>query len=404
MIEPRPTPEDLNRLGIDPGAVHGQGLVAALTALVQGLRAAGVRVGTGGLADGLRAAALVGPGSGERLRAALAANLAGSVEELEIFHALFNRFFLGESPPMDELSGQPPTDHSAQPAQSLWSMVEESPGRVDEPARNPYSPAERLGSRNLEELTPTEAGLAARLLTERLENLLNRRTARLKPDNRATRIDFRRTWRASLALGGEILELARRGPRIRKRRLVLLLDVSGSMDAHTYFMLLLGHLWVRHFPDRAEVFGFSTRLRRLTPALKDRTLTAALGEVGQRMPEFSGGTRIGAALQKLLSGEARGLVNGSALVVIFSDGWDRGQIPLLRRQMRRLKERAWRVMWLNPLLGSPGYEPLCAGMRTALDHLDSFLPAHSLDSLLAAGRTIARTLETDCRASLKVTR
>jgi uncharacterized protein with von Willebrand factor type A (vWA) domain len=158
------------------------------------------------------------------------------------------------------------------------------------------------------------------------------------------------------------------------------------MTAHTRFMLLFARLWLKARPRLVEVFAFSTRLRRLTPLLRDRTWEQSLAEIGRLMPEWSGGTRIGRALNQLLSGRGRGVVGPASLVTLVSDGWDRGDTGLLHRQMARLARKAWRVVWLNPLLGSPGYEPLCAGMKAALEHLDLFLPAHSTESLVAASR------------------
>ena len=365
----------------------GRGLARAVTGLAGELRARGVGIGSRGVMDSLRSAALVGPGSAPDLRRALAANLTHSPEEKEIFDHLFDLHILGRQ------SGTEPETlvlPGAWPEQISLSPVRRA-GEEDDQGRklSPYSPVEVLGKKDLREIGPGRFGPYEDLLIRRMEALLTHSSRRRRPGQRKRRVDFRRTFRRSLDSGGEILELARSGPKPKQRRLILLLDVSGSMTAHTRFMLLFARIWLKARPRLVEVFAFSTRLRRLTPLRTDRTWERSLAEIGRLMPEWSGGTRIGQALAQLLSGRGRGVVGPSSLVTLVSDGWDRGDTELLRRQMARLARKAWRVVWLNPLLGSPGYEPLCAGMKTALEHLDLFLPAHSADSLVAAGRKLA---------------
>jgi len=367
----------------------GQGLVAATAALSRALQESGIKVGLRGLLDALRAAALVGPESGPDLRRALAANLVASPQEEQIFNRLFDRLFLG----LEEEPQEPETGPGPQLKPQPLSLVKPA-GQDDDlsAALTPYSPEEVLAHKDLRQMSQAEIDQVFQLLAQRLAQLLVRPSRRFRPRGRRARIDFRRTWRQSLPLGGEILRLAHARRRIKLRRLIFLLDVSGSMENHTRSLLLFARAWLKARPGKVEVLAFSTRLKRLTPLLADLPWPSALDKIGRLMPEWSGGTRIGQALKELLAGFGRGLVGPSSLVVVASDGWDRGQIDLLKRQMARLKRRARRVIWLNPLMGAPDYEPLCAGMRAALPHLDRLLPAHSLDSLVKASDVLQEAL------------
>ncbi len=381
-----PPPGELESLLGDAAPPSGQGLAGSVAALAHGLRARGVGIGQKSVLDCLRAAALVGPQNPLDLKLALAANLTSSQEEEQIFEALFEALFRGRSLTAgEEDSGQ---GSSPTPAPASLSLVSGGGPESDRRAISPYSPLEVLAARSLKDLKEDEFGAVEELLSLRLEDLLRRKSRRRRP-GRGAGMDFRRTMRRSVSLGGEILELTKTRPRIKERELIILLDVSGSMEAHTRFMLLLSRLWLKARPGRVQVLAFSTRLRSLTRLLADRPWETALEELGRLMPEWAGGTRIGEALSRLLSGHGRAHVGPSSVVVLISDGWDRGDIMLLERQMRRLKRKARRVVWLNPLLGSPGYEPVCAGMSAALGNLDLFLPVRTTADLVSAGRTIA---------------
>ena len=388
-----PPPRELEALLGSQAPPSGRGLAGSVTALAHVLRARGIALGQKSVMDGLRAAALVGVERMEDLRLALAANLTASQEEEQIFNSLFESLFLGRSPVLsreEERTGTAPgREPEAAPLRMSGPAVEEKRKR----AVSPYSPMEVLARKSLKDLGQDDFSRAEEYLSRHLEKILQRKSRRRKP-GAGPGIDFRRTWRQSLALGGEILELAETRRRIKERELVILLDVSGSMNAHTRFMLLLSRIWLKARPGKVQVLAFSTRLRRLTRILAERAWESALAEIGRLMPEWSGGTRIGSALAGLMSGHGRVHVGPMSVVVLISDGWDRGDIDLLERQMQRLKRKARRVVWLNPLLGSPGYEPICAGMSVALNNLDHFLPVRTLADMTAAGGTIAAELET----------
>jgi uncharacterized protein with von Willebrand factor type A (vWA) domain len=186
--------------------------------------------------------------------------------------------------------------------------------------------------------------------------------------------------RRSLQFGGDAVDLIWQRRKVRKARLVLLCDVSGSMDIYSRFLIqfvyalqgVLGHV---------ESFLFSTSLTRVTDALDHRDIRQALTEAARRVPDWSGGTKIGACLRTFNETHASRLVDPRTVVVICSDGWDTGDVEVLASAMRALRARAGRVIWLNPLLGSPGYEPVTQGMSAAMPFVDVFASAHNLRSL-----------------------
>jgi uncharacterized protein with von Willebrand factor type A (vWA) domain len=200
-------------------------------------------------------------------------------------------------------------------------------------------------------------------------------------------VDLRRTIRRSLRRGGEIVELAYRRRKIQKTRVVLLADVSGSMDLYSRFLIQFVYA-LQHALGQVETLVFSTSLTRITDAMSEDDLRRALDEVARTVPDWSGGTKIGASLRAFLE-RFPGLVTPRTVVIVISDGWDTGDIAILEQAMAELHRRAGRVIWLNPLLGSPGYEPICQGMRAALPFVDVFASAHNLESLRRLERHLA---------------
>jgi uncharacterized protein with von Willebrand factor type A (vWA) domain len=197
-------------------------------------------------------------------------------------------------------------------------------------------------------------------------------------------VDLRRTMRRAPAAGGELVDLRFRRRKVRKTRVVALCDVSGSMDL--YSRLLLQFLYaLQGSTARVESFVFSTSLRRVTDALSAGGYGDALARLSAEAHDWSGGTRIGECLASF-NAEWGTLVDRRTVVVILSDGWDTGDPALLGDALEWLHRRSRRLVWLNPLLGSPGYEPLTVGMQAALPHLSVFAPAHNLASLRALGR------------------
>ena len=246
------------------------------------------------------------------------------------------------------------------------------------------SPAERLADRDFATLSADELALLDAVMRRlRLATPL-RRSRRTRRAPHGVHVDLRRTLSAARRTGGHPIVLARRTRPMRPRRLVVLCDISGSMEAYARAMLQL--LYCAAGGERAEVFTFATRLTRLTRALARSTPAQALERAGRLAPDWSGGTRIGLAVAQLLDRHGGGLVRG-AVVLVVSDGWDTGDPAELGRQMARLHRLAHRVVWANPRTQHADYRPLVGGMAAAWPHCDAVVSAHSLqalDDLLAA--------------------
>jgi uncharacterized protein with von Willebrand factor type A (vWA) domain len=247
------------------------------------------------------------------------------------------------------------------------------------------SPDERLRHQDFAQLTAEEL-TRLRGLIERLSLAPPpRRSRRQTRDPRGVRLDVRATLRGARRTGGEPLVAVRRRRRQKPRRVVVVCDISGSMEpyARAYLQLLLS--WVRG--ARAEAFVFATRLTRLTGALRGTSPDAALERAGRAAPDWSGGTRIGEAVKAFNDRYGRrGLARG-AVILLISDGWETGDPEILGREMERLHRLAYRIVWVNPRKAAPGYEPLTGGMAAALPFVDAFVSGHSwaaLDEVLAA--------------------
>jgi hypothetical protein len=234
---------------------------------------------------------------------------------------------------------------------------------------------------------------------EALSRLLKRLTRQLftKPSRRwehssrrAQLADLRRTIRQSLSKGGELLELRYKARKLGKTRLIFVFDVSGSMMMYSHFLLQLAYAMVRQKGlGTTEVFGFSTELYRLTSHLQRGGVKEAIRTARLAMPGRSGGTKIGMCLHDFI--ERYGyLLDSKTVIIINSDGWDTGDLDILRTAMRTLHERSNRLIWLNPLAGSPGYEPIASGMQTALPYIDVFAPSHNFESLQALEQRLMR--------------
>jgi hypothetical protein len=255
-----------------------------------------------------------------------------------------------------------------------------------------YSDRELLRRKDFAELTPEEIRAVERLMAELALELGERRTRRLvlSGSGVARSIDLRRTIRRNLRYGGEVLEWSERWPKWKPRPLVILADVSGSMERYSRLLLHFMFGLVAALAQPVEAFTFGTRLTRVSRQLRQREVDRALAAVARRVPDWSGGTRIGEALKSFNFYWARRVLGRGAVVLLISDGWDRGDVHLLAAEMARLSRSCYRLIWLNPLLGSPDYEPLTRGMQAALPHVDDFLPVHNLASLEQLATQLAR--------------
>jgi uncharacterized protein with von Willebrand factor type A (vWA) domain len=351
-------------------------------ALARGLRARGVPVGTGRVISMARGVAAVAP---EDFYWAARATLISRREDIPAFDRAFEEAFEVARPGPEP---QEMADRRARfVAPSELSLSTGPPGEAEDVTL--ASPAEALRRKSFADCTPSELALLAR----RMARLRLRAPARRTRRRRAARggePDLRRTLRRAMRTGGEPIERAWRRRRVQPRRLLLVLDVSGSMSAYSRALAMFAHAALRTGPDW-EAFAFGTRLTRMTRALganadPDAAFAAAAAEV----IDWDGGTRIGESLKRLIDEHGRtGVVRG-ATCVILSDGLEVGDPELLGAQMERLARLAHRVVWLNPLKGSAAYEPLAHGMAAALPHIDVFRAGHNLQSLEEVAEVIQR--------------
>ena len=243
-----------------------------------------------------------------------------------------------------------------------------------------YSNRELLRHKNFAELNAEEAEAIKQMIAQMLWKVSERRTRRKQP-GKGHLMDLRRTLRGSLRSEGEILQWSYREPKWKPRPLVVIADISGSMERYTRLLLHFIYGMKAALSQPVEAFVFSTRLTRITRPLQTRDLDRALHNVGQLVHDWAGGTRIGESLKTFNFEWGRRVLGRGAVVLIISDGWDRGDVELLKREMARLRRNCHRLIWLNPLLGAPGYEPLTRGIQAALPYAHDFLPVHNLASL-----------------------
>jgi uncharacterized protein with von Willebrand factor type A (vWA) domain len=361
----------------------GPRLAAAFAAVVRGL---GVDVPVGSTILLGRALAEVGLDDRAAVYWAGRATLVRRPEDIAAYDRAFEAFWSGAVGSM--AAGPEPT---AVPLalDDATGDPEDDDGVTAPAAVVRYSRAEVLRQRDFAAYSPEEHDEARRLLADVRVAGAHRRSRRMqRVRSRRGRPDVGRTVRAGMRRGGEITGLERRAPGARPRRVVLLLDVSGSMEPYARALARFLHVAVAG-RRRVEAFAVGTRLHRITRELSTRDPDAALAAAAARVTDWSGGTRLGEGLRRFndewgMRGAARG-----AVVVIMSDGWDRGDPALLEEQMVRLRRVAHRVIWVNPLKASEGYAPLARGMAAALPYVDDFVEGHSLASVEALVGLIA---------------
>lgn len=379
----RNAPADGAAAGIPPAVPP---LLVNLTLFGRLLRGLGLPVSTARMLDLAAALPLLEVFRREEFHAAAAALLTHRREDRELFDAAFALFW--ETPPhrwsRAKLPGTPLRRQRRPPPATFRvgrPSVTEGDDRPPRPvAQRTWSDREVLERRDFSDLDEDELREVQRLIREAGWEAARRRVVRFRPGGRRF-LDLRRTLRQGLRSGGEWVRLERRRRREKPRPVIALADVSGSMEKTARVLLHFLYGLAQGSPGRVEAFCFATRLTRLTPKLSDRRVDRALARASEAVRDWSGGTRIGDALRRYNHDWARRLPTSSAVVVLVSDGWDRGDPALLATEMERLRGLAWRVVWLNPLLADEGYEPLTRGMQAALPFVDDFLSVHDLASV-----------------------
>ena len=260
---------------------------------------------------------------------------------------------------------------------------------TDEQDAAGYSPYEVLTERDFSSFREQDLDEVARLIHEIGKTLAVRFSRRTMRSRRRGPLDLRRIMRGSLRRGGEILDLAHRQRKRQRLKLVLLCDVSKSMDLYSRFLIQFIYAFQSVY-RRIETFVFSTSLHRVTETLQTEELEEALDRLTATVPDWSGGTKIGESLQTFVQDHGLSLVDHGTVVLVISDGWDTGDIDALDESMHFLKQHARSVLWLNPLMGNPGYEPTTRGMQAALPHIDLLVSAHNIASLRTLVRQLSR--------------
>ncbi len=367
----------------------GDQLLLKLATFGRILREAGVDVAPHRLEDALAALASVDLTSREECYWALRCTLTSRHEHGEVFDAAFAAFWERRAQDIALLERAPATEPGLEPAAP--DAVEPRPSQLaddagddddagEEAQGTAWSAVERLRTLNFAEYTEEELH-RSRLLVERVARALPmRRSRRLRSAHDGDRIDKRRTLRSAMRTEGyPIMRLYRRR-RLVPRKVLFLIDISGSMEPYARAMLMFLQVAVRP-GAKVEAFTFGTRLTRVTRELASHEPDQALRAATRVVPDWAGGTRIGEAVKALNDDWGRRGATRGAVVVVVSDGWERGDVDLLSVEMARLRRAAHTVIWVNPLAGQPGYEPLAKGMAAALPHVDRFLPGHNVRSL-----------------------
>lgn len=405
----------LTRRGPQPEDVRAVRIQANLLTLGRELRDNGVNLGSGQILSLVDATSYIDCGRRDDFYHAARATLVTSPEHIPVFDATFARFWRRLTNPIPPV--ETPIDHEGAPDAAPPSSSSNSDEQADKKKSNAgkegaqrdrailavedsdkedsdggdelesppedvlvFSAREVLRKKDFAQFSPDEIAEARRIIEGMTWRLGTRKTRRREKSVFGEFIDYRRTLRNSLKHGGVPIDLKRRRRKERMRPLVLICDISGSMDRYSRLLLQFVHA-MEHGLDTVEVFVFGTRLTRITRELRKRNVDDAIEQVVKSVDDWSGGTRIGESIKEFNYKWSRRVLRSGATVVMISDGWDRGDPKLLGSEMSRLQRSCRRLIWLNPLLGAPGYQPLTQGIRAALPYVDAFLPVHNLKSL-----------------------
>ncbi len=383
------------------------GAYRRLAGFARTLRDNGFRIGLAETRDALHVLASPAALRAASFKPALRALFCATHSDWERFDEIFNAFWQGRDMRSRQvLSGTPSASHAPARRLAEASVPAEALGRPDRPQQRSAGDGEssagsrsrREGASHTENMTRTDLrhivdpdeiaathALAARLARTMRARLVRREQVR----RRGRRLDLRRTIHRNVSHGGTLLDLAWRRRKIKPLRLVVLLDASGSMSLYTGFFVRFLHGVVDAFRE-AEAFVFHSRLAHVSPSLRDRDVTRAVEKLALMAQGIGGGTRIGESLATFNRWHARRVINSRTALMIVSDGYDTGEPLQLAEEMRRLRRRCRKIIWLNPLIGWRDYTPQARGMQAALPYVDLFAPAHNLQSLAALEPYLAR--------------
>ena len=376
-----------------------QTLLQQITDFCRLLRQMGINVTTTNQLRWCESVQLIDIGEREAFYHTARTNLIAGESERETFDTAFNLFWRYPRPEfqaveMEEQTSEPSALQDLSDAGDEQDIVEQwldteaeerEEGEEDDSVA--YSAEDLLSRKDFSEFTKEDMEQAREIVAKLAAVLATKLSRRKVVGKKGKTIDFRRSWRQSLVHGGEPLELIRKQRKIKKTKILLLCDVSGSMDCYAKFLIQFIYGMQQELRE-VDVAVFSTHLTDITGLLRRKGLAEGLNEVSNVVPDWSGGTKIGESLLEFYRQFAPSFSAYRSVVILISDGWDRGDVDVLRRSMEMIHRHAYRLIWLNPLLGSDGYQPICRGIRTALPYVDYFLPAHNLESLAQLTRIL----------------
>ncbi|MEI7744837.1 MAG: VWA domain-containing protein [Chloroflexota bacterium] len=409
-------------------AVDGRRLLAEAVGFGRALRHAGLSVDLGASIDFARALGLIDIARKELVRDAGAAVFVRRRDDREVYDRVFDQFWRTRGrklPPKRPDGAQPDaTPDDGEPGDSdeaaegtgatlhdlatlgVQAATDAEEGeQIDGETVSPdaYSRGELLRHRDFDRMTSAELRDAERFVDLLRPKLERRRTRRHELHPHGRRLAPRAMFRQNLATG-ELIEWVWRRPIREPRQLVVICDISGSMERHSRLLLRFAQALARTSEVRTESFVFGTRLTRVTRIMKDRDRDRALAKVADAVSDWAGGTRIGESFRQFNHGWARRTLRSSGVVIVVSDGWDRGDPALVAAETARLRRNCHRLVWLNPLASAPGYQPLAAGMKAAYPYIDDFLPAGTLASLERLGVVLAGFSQGTGRRGTAITR
>ncbi len=407
--------------------VDGRRLLAEAVGFGRSLRKARLSIDLGAAVDFARALTLVDIADREQVRSAGAAVFVRRRDDRQTYDAAFDSWWrrrrssLGpdsgpstvrreddEVPQESEGGATPPeagSDRTAAPPDELGTPIPAEGDEADEEAPidgvmispDAYSKGEVLRHREFDRMTPAELREAERLVDALVPRLERRRTRRYELHSHGRRLAPRAMFRRNLGTGGQLLTWVWRRQIREPRSLVVLCDISGSMERHSRLLLRFIQALSAASEVRTESFVFGTRLTRVTRLLRDRNRDRALARVADSVNDWAGGTRIGNSFRSFNQHWARRALRTSGVVIVVSDGWDRGDPALVATETARLRRNCHRLVWLNPLAGTPGYQPLAGGMRAAYPYIDDFLAAGTVASLERLGEILGGVRAGDTR-------
>ncbi len=368
-------------------------LAASIVEFCRFLREREVSAHPGQTITALEAVKTINPADRQSFASALQAALCSTRDEWELFPRLFEEFW-GESHPRPRsASGEHkgPSRKNRRGPEARSTVFLDQPGNEaaardgDGRVVHGASAQQRLKRVDFSEVPCDDLAALEELSLRLLRRMSFRLSRRFTVNNVTGRVDLRRSIRRSIAYGGEPIALAYKTRKPRKSKLVVFLDISGSMNFYSLFLLRFAYSLQSHF-QRVNTFLFSTSLVDISDLLRTRHLAEALGRLSQRAMGWSGGTKIGDSLRQFNQLHGRKLLSRDTIFIILSDGWDTGEPEMLATQLRIARGCAQKILWLNPLLGLKDYQPITRGMAAALPYVDVFAPAHNLESLLALDR------------------